>query len=498
MRSLLLLDPTPQFELSPDLYMQFMEPLGITDSSVEAAWDFIHHSWRPEFIDMGRKLAPSCIRWGGILTSFWKWREGVGPRGERAPMHNYLWGGLETNQVGVHEIIALCRLLDAEPLIGVNFAADGRPAYIQTPAGEQRAGTAEEAADLVSYCNDPTHPERRANGAPDPFGVRLWQIGNETSYPAQGQRFSSQENAEQYLRFAKAMRARDESIQLIGWGDHERQGEAWFARDLLETAGEYVDYVAAHMMNQHPTRQDTILKSRDYAADRDRAWEELGEIYQLVADKLDALRQVVRGAGSPACLALTEGHLSLKPHNVNPLLTEWLAGLYNARIFSLYERNGDFVKIATQADFFGNRWTVNALMVGGAFQKPYLLPAGTIMSFFRRYSGSQGLAAPPTLGSLEMSASRSGNTLYLHVVNTALHTGEPVEIAIEGMRILSAHVEEIAPGDIAAYVDHERRDTFEPVSRDVLVSENRIAWTFPSASVSVLIVDVAPEPEPAG
>jgi len=33
----IVLDPTPRFEISPHLYMQFMEPLGVTDSSVEAA-----------------------------------------------------------------------------------------------------------------------------------------------------------------------------------------------------------------------------------------------------------------------------------------------------------------------------------------------------------------------------------------------------------------------------------------------------------------------------
>ena len=33
------IDPTPKFELSPWLYMQFMEPLGVTDGSVEAAWN---------------------------------------------------------------------------------------------------------------------------------------------------------------------------------------------------------------------------------------------------------------------------------------------------------------------------------------------------------------------------------------------------------------------------------------------------------------------------
>jgi hypothetical protein len=38
--SALILDPAPQFEISRLLYMQFMEPLGVTDSSVEAAWDY--------------------------------------------------------------------------------------------------------------------------------------------------------------------------------------------------------------------------------------------------------------------------------------------------------------------------------------------------------------------------------------------------------------------------------------------------------------------------
>jgi len=33
----IVVDPTPRFDLSPYLYMQFMEPLGTTDSSVAAA-----------------------------------------------------------------------------------------------------------------------------------------------------------------------------------------------------------------------------------------------------------------------------------------------------------------------------------------------------------------------------------------------------------------------------------------------------------------------------
>jgi len=41
-----VIDPAPRFELSPYLYMQFMEPLGTTDGSVAAAWDFGRDRWR--------------------------------------------------------------------------------------------------------------------------------------------------------------------------------------------------------------------------------------------------------------------------------------------------------------------------------------------------------------------------------------------------------------------------------------------------------------------
>jgi hypothetical protein len=137
-------DPTPTFSISPRLYMQFMEPLGTTDASVEAAWDYDIDEWRKDFVATVRDLAPGAIRWGGILTSYWRWQEGVGPRECRKPMINYLWGGVEPNQVGVHEFLGLCEEVGAEPILAVNFASDGRPEYINTVLGERRAGTAQD------------------------------------------------------------------------------------------------------------------------------------------------------------------------------------------------------------------------------------------------------------------------------------------------------------------------------------------------------------------
>src|SRR3982751_6725361 len=97
------IDPKPLFELSPWLYMQFMEPLGVTDGSIEASWDHMKNRWRPDLIESTKELAPPMMRWGGLFSAYYRWREGIGPRERRKSMHNLVWGGVETNQVGTAE-----------------------------------------------------------------------------------------------------------------------------------------------------------------------------------------------------------------------------------------------------------------------------------------------------------------------------------------------------------------------------------------------------------
>src|SRR3981189_2465524 len=63
--SSIVLDPQPLFEISPWLYMQFMEPLGVTDPSVEAAWDYERDDWRKDFVTTTSELRPGARRYGG-------------------------------------------------------------------------------------------------------------------------------------------------------------------------------------------------------------------------------------------------------------------------------------------------------------------------------------------------------------------------------------------------------------------------------------------------
>src|SRR3954451_15390222 len=152
------IDPKPLFDISPYLYMQFMEPLGATDSSVEACWDYDADDWRKDFVDIVRDLAPGAMRFGGLFSRYYHWREGVGPAARRPAMRNYVWGGKETNRVGTDEFVDLCRRVGAEPFFCVNFLSDGEKRY------GVRTADAQEAADWVSYAK-----------------LKLWQIGNETS-----------------------------------------------------------------------------------------------------------------------------------------------------------------------------------------------------------------------------------------------------------------------------------------------------------------------------
>src|SRR3546814_11188915 len=113
------------FALSPYLYMQFMEPLGTTDGSVEASWDHLAQRWRPDLVAATRALAPPMLRWGGLLSDYYRWSEGGGPRSDRPQMDERMWGGVETSQNGTDELVEFCVHIGIQPVMSVNYAPRG-------------------------------------------------------------------------------------------------------------------------------------------------------------------------------------------------------------------------------------------------------------------------------------------------------------------------------------------------------------------------------------
>jgi alpha-N-arabinofuranosidase len=481
----IVLDPKPLFDISPYLYMQFMEPLGVTDSSVEAAWNYDADDWRQDFVDVVRDLAPDVVRFGGLFSRYYHWREGIGPPAQRPWMRNYVWGGKETNRVGTHEFVDFCRRIGAEPLYCVNFLSDGEKRYRTAREGD-RTGDAREAADWVSYANDPDNRERESNGAAQPLNIKLWQIGNETSYG--NATFTKDESIAHTIEFAKAMKERDRSIRLIGWGDRGRGSGLW-AGDLLNRAGEYLDFVAIHMMGQSPKRPDTVLKGLRYQKEPERAWEELLELSNAVEKRVGEIEEAIAAAGSSAGIAVTEGHLSLSPHNANPILCEWLSAAYHARSLNIYQRHGARVKIATAADFQGNRWTVTAVMLPTPRGPSYLMPVGSVARLFKKHNGKQGIALKAAPPGLDIACSRTAGRIYLHVANLEYRKSSEASFAVEGMQVTAGRVFEIAPEDLRTCVSQDQTEVFRP--REATLPTGPVPkWRFPAGSVCAIELDV--------
>ena len=476
----IVVDPKPLFDISPHLYMQFMEPLGVTDSSVEAGWDYERDDWRKDFIQATADLAPGMMRFGGLLSRYYKWREGVGPPAHRRPYRNYVWGGLEPHRAGTHEFVDFCRRVGAEPMYCVNFLSDGEKRYAKTREGN-RTGDAREAADWVSYTNDPEHAERKRNGAAEPFNLKFWQLGNESSYG--NAVFKKDEAIAATIEFAKAMSERDKGLKLIGWGDN-----GW-ASDLVDRAGEHINYVAVHMMGQTPVRKETLLRGNRYQADPERAWDELMELIKpRIEDKLLALEDALNKRGSKHPIAITEGHLSLAPHNSNPILAEWLTGVYHARVMNLYQRHGATVKISTAADFNGNRWTTNAVVHQVPSGVSYLLPVGAVMRLFKRHNGAQGVAVKSAPVNIDVAASRSGDKVFLHLANMNYSGATEVTFSVDGFVATGGRVFEIATENPRQEISPINPDVFKP-REHALAGNGALKWRCSARSVSAIELD---------
>jgi alpha-N-arabinofuranosidase len=474
-KTLLSVDPQPKYALSLNLYQQFMEPLGTTDGSVAAAWDFRRDCWREDVIETTKELGPSLLRWGGCFASYYRWKEAVGPRDQRVPMLNLLWGGVETNQVGTHEFIDFARQVGAEPFFCVNMESDGREYWMKDPKGRVRKGDANEAAEWVDYCNNPKNELRRSHGVEEPYGLKLWQLGNETSYDPIDREWGARKTVE----FAKAMRQSDPTIELIGWGD-----SGWM-KMMYEIAGEHLQYLAFHhMFDPYRSEKESPLRGIEYRKDPDRTWEYLMNSYKVHEDRVRGVCEEAKDIPLP--LAMTECHFALPGRNRCEVLSTWAAGVANARMANVHERYGEKLKIATLADFCGTRWQVNAVMIPVPGGHSFMMPVARIMSLYRHHQGEQAIDVTNTPDGLDAVASITGDRVYLHVVNTQRTRSVDASLQVAGKAIKGGRAFTLA-GDPEFEVFEHRPDILHPVETPLPTSGE---WTVPPASVSAVELDV--------
>lgn len=190
---------------------------------------------RTDVADLTRELGIGPVRYpGGNFVSGYDWQEGVGPN--RTARLDLAWHSIEPNTFGLHEFMEWTSRVGAEPMLAVNLGTRG----------------VAEAVELLEYANMPGGTRfadmRRANGREEPFGIKLWCLGNEMDGPWQIGHRSADEYGSDAAQAAKAMKLVDPSIELVVCGSsHDKMPTfgAW-ERTVLEHTFDDIDYISLH------------------------------------------------------------------------------------------------------------------------------------------------------------------------------------------------------------------------------------------------------------
>ncbi|MFD0207877.1 alpha-N-arabinofuranosidase [Streptomyces hirsutus] len=244
--------------VDPRLFGSFVEHLG------RCVYTGIHEPGHPsadadglrtDVLDLVRELGVTAIRYpGGNFVSGFKWEDSVGPAEERPRRLDLAWHSTETNRFGLSEYLSFLRKIgpQAEPMLAVNLGTRG----------------VTEALELQEYANHPAGTAlsdlRVAHGDKDPFGIRLWCLGNEMDGPWQ----TGHKTAEEYGRLAaetaRAMRQQDPGVELVACGSSGQSMPtfaAWEATVLTETY-DLVDHISLHAYYEpHDGDLDSFLAS---------------------------------------------------------------------------------------------------------------------------------------------------------------------------------------------------------------------------------------------
>lgn len=215
--------------------------------------------YRLDVLKLVRELGVTMVRYpGGNFVSGYRWEDGVGPVEQRPRRLDLAWRSLESNRFGLGEFMTWARRAETEPMMVVNLGSRG----------------IEEACNLLEYANHPGGTYwsdlRRSHGASDPYGIKLWCLGNEMDGPWQIGHRSADDYGKLALATAKAMRQIDPTIQLVACGssnDRMPTFGQWEAT-VLEHTFECVDYISLHAYYEKVGEDRASFLASGWAMDR--------------------------------------------------------------------------------------------------------------------------------------------------------------------------------------------------------------------------------------
>ena len=270
--------------IDPRLYSSFIEHMG------RAVYTGIYEPDHPsadeaglrrDVLELVKPLNLPLIRYpGGNFLSGYRWEDGIGPKENRPVRLDLAWQALEPNTFGTDEFLDFCEKAGTAPMMGVNLGTRGP----------------QEAADLVEYCNFPGgtcySDLRKANGHAEPYGIKLWCLGNEMDGPWQICAKTAQEYATAARESAKMMRLIDPDIELVACGSSFRAMPTFgsWERTVLRECWDQIDYLSLHQYYQCNDGDLPTYLAR--SREMDGFIEEVSAICQEVREEKQSEKQV--------------------------------------------------------------------------------------------------------------------------------------------------------------------------------------------------------------
>ena len=228
--------------------------------------------FRGDVLQLVRGLDVPIVRYpGGNFVSGFKREDSIGPKEKRPKRLDLAWKTTEPNEVGLHEFAAWAKKAGSDVMYAVNLGT-------RTPA---------DARDVVEYANHKggsfLSDLRVKNGAKDPFGIKLWCLGNEIDGPWQMGRKTAYEYGRVANEAAKMMKWTDDSIEVVACGSSSTEMPTFgsWEHEMLMECYENVDYVSLHRYygNPHNDTPDFLASSMN-----------LDEFIRTVAAICDAVK----------------------------------------------------------------------------------------------------------------------------------------------------------------------------------------------------------------
>ena len=349
-------------------------------------WDPARMAPDPTALNVLRELKTGMLRYpGGCLSHNFDWRKTVGPVEARPD-----W------RFGLDEYLTLCRAVGAEPLI--TFSDYALPA----------ADLPRLAADLVEYLNAPARPEfpqamkRARNGHAEPYGVKFFEVGNETYHDNHNLKPHRRFNAEEYVDFAEKtmalVRRVDPSVKIGVVGrsmNLEERPDPW-DEVVYSRLGRHADFIVHHY---YAPKFDGLTP-----ADALRSTVAAGELLRL---RLANFRRQVRElAGRELPVAITEYNISGVQNTPCQWRHSYLAGLNMAEMLREFRRPENQVLAASYWQAIGGYFGMVQRREGGGH---WYSAAWPFFRLWTRHTGSE-LLPSEVAGNprCEMSGSRVG------------------------------------------------------------------------------------------